>query len=90
MGAGNIEIREQVPASRKLDIEAARDLLSDTTTLVIAKGKKVERIDLKGADLDSAARAMLGPTGNLRAPTLKVGETLIVGFDEDSYRSVLG
>jgi hypothetical protein len=33
---------------------------------------------------------MLGPTGNLRAPTLRVGRTLLVGFDEDTYRKVLG
>jgi hypothetical protein len=32
---------------------------------------------------------MLGPTGNLRAPTLRVGRTLIVGFDEETYRRVL-
>ena len=32
---------------------------------------------------------MLGPTGNLRAPTLRVGRTLIVGFDQETYRRVL-
>lgn len=33
---------------------------------------------------------MLGPTGNLRAPTLIVGKTVVVGFDDDSYSSVFG
>jgi hypothetical protein len=33
---------------------------------------------------------MLGPTGNLRAPTLRAGRTLVVGFDEEAYRKVLG
>jgi hypothetical protein len=33
---------------------------------------------------------MPGPTGNLRAPTLRVGRTLVVGFDEATYRKVLG
>ena len=33
---------------------------------------------------------LLGPTGNLRAPTLKVGKTLLVGFHEATYRDVLG
>ena len=36
-----------------------------------------------------AIDAMLGPTGNLRAPTLRVGTTLLVGFDERSYRDAL-
>jgi hypothetical protein len=25
---------------------------------------------------------LLGPTGNLRAPTLRLGRTLLVGFDQ--------
>ena len=33
--------------------------------------------------------ALLGPTGNLRAPTVRVGKTLLVGFDENSYADVL-
>jgi len=31
---------------------------------------------------------MLGPTGNLRAPCLRVGKTLIVGFNEDLYEAI--
>jgi hypothetical protein len=32
---------------------------------------------------------MLGPTGNLRAPTLRAGRTLLVGFDEDTWSRLL-
>ena len=32
---------------------------------------------------------MLGPTGNLKAPTLRVGTTLLVGFSEEAYRQFL-
>lgn len=32
---------------------------------------------------------MLGPTGNLRAPTIVKGKTLMVGFDDETFRSVL-
>lgn len=89
MGAGNIDIREQIPASRKLGIESARELVADARELIVAKGKKVVRLDLKVTDAEAAATAMLGPTGNLRAPTLKVGKTLVVGFDQDTYETVL-
>jgi arsenate reductase-like glutaredoxin family protein len=60
--------------------------------LIAARGKKVERVDLETAKPDKATveRLMLGPTGNLRAPTLRVGRTLLVGFDEETYRRVLG
>lgn len=34
--------------------------------------------------------AILGPSGNLRAPALRSGSTWLVGFDEDAYRAELG
>ena len=33
---------------------------------------------------------LIGPTGNLRAPAVRVGTTLVVGFNEEAYRDVLG
>lgn len=89
MGAGDIEIREQVPASRRLGADAASELVAGADTLIVAKGRKVRQLDLSVSDPDEAAAAMLDPTGNLRAPTLKVGRTLVVGFDADSYAAVL-
>jgi hypothetical protein len=32
---------------------------------------------------------MLGPTGNLRAPCLRVGKTVLVGFNEEAYARTL-
>ena len=48
--------------------------------------------DLRRARSDEAALLglLLGPTGNLRAPTLRVGRRLLVGFDEATYARVLG
>ena len=58
----------------------------------VARGKKIVHLDLKR---EKPARAellglLLGPTGNLRAPTLRKGRKLIVGFDEDTYKKLLG
>jgi arsenate reductase-like glutaredoxin family protein len=66
-------------------------MLKGADVLFAARGKKVERIDLMAGKPDKATveRLMLGPTGNLRAPTLRVGRTLLVGFDEETYRKVL-
>lgn len=60
--------------------------------MVVAKGKKVLTFDMKGAppDDDTLAAALLGTTGNLKAPTLRRGATLLVGFGEESYRQLLG
>ena len=38
---------------------------------------------------DELLAAMLGPTGNLRAPVMQLGKTLIVGFDEETYRKLV-
>lgn len=40
-------------------------------------------------DDDTLAAHLLGPTGNLRAPTLRKGNTLLVGFNEDAYEETL-
>lgn len=87
MEAGNVTIIETIPASRKLQSDDARDLLKDAGKLIVAKGKKVNTFT--GVS-DEAVAAMLGPTGNLRAPTLIVGKTLIVGFNDDAYTEIFG
>ena len=53
----------------------------------VAKGKKIVHVDLKRDAPDDATLLglMLGPTGNLRAPTVRHGKTLIVGFDAATY-----
>jgi len=67
-------------------------LLDGANELIAAKGKKVERIDLRKAKPDKATvtRLMIGPSGNLRAPTLRVGKKILVGFDEETYQKVFG
>ena len=55
----------------------------------MAKGKKVQEFDGGRATKDVVA-ATLGPTGNLRAPTVVAGGTLLVGFNEDAYAAALG
>ena len=39
-------------------------------------------------DTDALLAAMLGPTGNLRAPAILRGKTLHIGFNEDEYNKV--
>jgi hypothetical protein len=33
---------------------------------------------------------MLGPTGNMRAPTIRIGKTYLVGFNDDIFSSEFG
>ena len=67
--------------------EDALALLDGVSTLYAAKGKKLVKVDLNKDELtaDELKKLMLGPTGNLRAPTLRKGKTLMVGFHEETY-----
>jgi len=83
-----IEAGELVPASRKLGEAEARQLIRNAKTIRIAKGKKVEAFE-GGSATDEIVGKMLGSTGNLRAPTIRAGHRLLVGFNEDAYRDAL-
>ena len=89
MEASNIEISETIPASRKLQREDAAALLATAKTMVVSKGKKVTEFAGGSKASDEALDAMLGSTGNLRAPTAVIGEHIIVGFNEDTYSNAL-
>ena len=83
---------ETVNATKiRYDETEALALLDGIDTLVATKGKKVETFDLKNDRPDDATllARLMGPTGNLRAPTARVGRTLVVGFNEDVYARVL-
>lgn len=53
----------------------------------VAKGKKVLTFEPKKDTFDVEAfhKAAIGPSGNLRAPTIKTGKTWFVGFSEEAY-----
>ncbi len=78
-----------VPASRKLARKEAADLAKQASKVIVAKGKKVARF-AGGKAGKEVIEAMLGPTGNLRAPTIRKGKTLLVGFNEEVFAEVFG
>ena len=88
MEASNIEIKETVSASKKLSESEARKILKSANTLYVAKGKKLSEFSVEKSVPKEAVAAMLGPTGNLRAPTLCVGKKVIVGYNEDLYKDI--
>jgi arsenate reductase-like glutaredoxin family protein len=72
--------------------DAALGILKDVDEIYAVRGKQVVHVDLRR---DKPSRAdllgvLLGPTGNLRAPTLRKGRALLVGFDEATYKRLLG
>ncbi|HQR46733.1 MAG TPA: hypothetical protein PK598_12065 [Thermoanaerobaculia bacterium] len=63
----------------------AKALLGSVSEILVAKGKSVRRVAAKEATLDD----LRGPTGNFRAPLLKLGRRLLVGFHEETLRGEL-
>ena len=59
--------------------------------VVTGRGKNVTVLDMKkdAPDDDTLASLILGPTGNLKAPTLRIGNTLVVGYSEEAYKQIL-
>lgn len=71
---------------------AALALLDGVTELRVAKGQKEERFDLERTRPSDARllAAMLGRSGKLRAPAMKTGATLVVGYNAPLLESVFG
>lgn len=85
MDAHGIETRELVSASRKLGRKEAGEIAKNAALVIVAKGKKISEFKPGGKAGKDVVDAMLGPTGNLRAPTIRRGKTVIVGFNEEVF-----
>src|SRR6059036_1553336 len=88
----SIPIKTVVDANKDTQGRAqALALARAAAKVIVAKGKKVVAFDMKkeAPDDDTLAVHLLGPTGNLRAPTVRVGPTLFVGFNDDAYQALL-
>ena len=76
---------ETVSASKQLSRKEAEQIAKNASRVIVAKGKRVEAFDTAGKAPKAAVDAMLGPTGNLRAPALRAGKTVLVGFNDDVW-----
>ncbi len=78
-------------AGAKLGGEAAIKLAKAAAVVTVAKGSKLVAFSMKkdAPDDSMLLTHMLGPTGNLRAPTIVCGRSLLVGFNEDVYQETL-
>jgi arsenate reductase-like glutaredoxin family protein len=79
--------------AKKNTISAAQALAlaREVDEIVATRGRQVVRLDLRKekSDTETLKKLLIGPSGNLRAPTLRIGRTLLVGFDEETYRKLL-
>lgn len=83
-----MRVKQELSAAKaKLGRADALELAAAAAKVICARGKSVVEFDMKNDPPDSTEllEHMLGPTGNLRAPAIRVGKTLVLGFNEDVY-----
>ena len=56
----------------------------------MTKGKRSKEFSVSESGSDEIVDAVLGPTGNLRAPMLRIGHTILVGVKEEAFLDAFG
>jgi hypothetical protein len=85
-----VEIGEAVDArSVRMDEAAAWELLRKAAQITVAKGKAVSQLKPGQDGKEEILKLVMGPSGNLRAPALRVGNEFVVGFHADLYKQWL-
>ena len=82
--------QEVVDAKKtRIDETAAWQLLKDAGSIAIAKGKKVHSFTATKTGKDEILKHAMGPSGNLRAPTYRAGDQIVIGFNAELYEDWL-
>jgi arsenate reductase-like glutaredoxin family protein len=81
MDDGHVQSASKDPVSG----EAALSLLDGVQELLVARGKKILSFDLRRQRHpdDELLQLLLGRSGKLRAPCLRSGKRLLVGYNQE-------
>jgi hypothetical protein len=71
----------------RFNADAAWKMIKGADTVTTAKGKKVQTWHPATDDKDTILKQVMGPSGNLRAPTLRVGKRFLIGFNGELYEN---
>jgi len=72
----------------KLNSTEVWERIKTAQSIRVAKGKKVDVFDPTVDPQDTILKAIMGRSGNLRAPTLQVEDTFFVGFNAPLYDAI--
>ncbi len=59
--------------------------MKGASSITIAKGKKFVKFESIASDKEAILKQAMGPSGNLRAPTYRVGNEFVIGFNPELY-----
>ena len=69
----------------RIDASSAWCLLKNVAKITVVKGEKCTELNPQQDSKEDILRQVLGPSGNLRAPTCWVGDGFVIGFNADLY-----
>lgn len=87
-----IEPNDSVDAKKEqMGPDKALALAKSVREIYSCKGSKIIHFDLsiEKPSEDELLGALLGPSGKLRAPTIRVDDRLLVGFNEEMFKKTL-
>lgn len=73
----------------RIDGDAAWAMLKAAKKVTVARGKKFETFTPGEDGREAVLKGAMGPSGNLRAPTFRVGDDYVIGFNADLYEDWL-
>lgn len=82
-GAGVVE--ERSARARPLTDREVRELLGGVSRVIVARGTKVVELEAAAAKPGD----LKGPSGKYRAPLVRRGKTLLVGFNRETLERLL-
>ncbi len=87
----NVSIVKEVDAKKEAyPGEAAWQVIAGAEKVYVAAGKKIIEFDPAGADKGLMLKKITGPSGNLRAPALRLGKVFYIGFHPEMYEKMTG
>ena len=73
----------------QMDATAVWDLMGSAERIVVAKGRRVETFVPTEDTQESILKVVMGRSGNLRAPTVRIGDSFFVGFNNALYDQMM-
>jgi hypothetical protein len=65
-------------------------MLQGASLISIAKGRKIQQFRPGVDDQETIMQQVMGPSGNLRAPTFRRGAAYLIGFNPELYTQWFG
>jgi len=93
LAAADINVVNRVDARKDArDVTAAVELARAARHVFVARGRTFRHVDLATESIsdEELAGLITGRSGTLRAPTLRRGKSLIVGYSDELYEEMFG